>query len=156
MSTTDKESDISRRGFLALAAGWVATVFGGLAAATGAVHFLVPNVLYEPDARFKIGKPDLYPDGSITFIESQRVYILRKGNSYRALSATCTHLGCTVDHKGGGFHCPCHGSSFDDQGRVLGGPAPKPLSWFQVSLSKDARLMIDKNQLVSADQFLVV
>ena len=44
-------------------------------------------------------------------------------------SPMCTHLGCgyrweDADHK---FKCPCHGSVYDASGKVLDGPAPRPL-----------------------------
>jgi len=45
---------------------------------------------------------------------------------------------------------------FDDQGKVESGPAPQPLPWFQVTLSKDNRLLVDKSQAVPADKYLVV
>jgi len=43
-----------------------------------------------------------------------------------AINAVCTHLGCvvpwnTAEKK---FICPCHGSQYNDQGRVVRGPAP--------------------------------
>lgn len=45
-----------------------------------------------------------------------------------AFSAKCTHMGCTVAAKGKEFVCPCHGSRYDAAtGKVLNGPAPKPL-----------------------------
>jgi thiosulfate dehydrogenase [quinone] large subunit len=45
-----------------------------------------------------------------------------------ALSAICTHAGCTVDYQGGEIVCPCHGATYDAQtGAVTGGPAPYPL-----------------------------
>jgi len=156
MKPPPTNSDLTRRGFIALAFGWIAGGFAGLAAVGGAVRFLVPNVLYEPDQRFKAGRPDEFPDGSITFIEDQRVFLLRRGNTFRCLSAVCTHLGCTVNHAGEGFHCPCHGSTFDTQGKVTSGPAPRALTWFLVTMSKDQRLLVDKGQIVKADQYFVV
>ena len=45
-----------------------------------------------------------------------------------ALSAICTHQGCTVKGDGGELVCPCHGSVFDLSGANVSGPAPKPLS----------------------------
>lgn len=45
------------------------------------------------------------------------------------LSATCSHLGCTVkwNSEDGEFQCPCHGGRFSDTGEVLGGPPPTAL-----------------------------
>jgi menaquinol-cytochrome c reductase iron-sulfur subunit len=44
-------------------------------------------------------------------------------------SPMCTHLGCGYHWDGAAqqFKCPCHGSMFDISGRVVGGPAPRPL-----------------------------
>ena len=56
-----------------------------------------------------------------------------------ALSAVCTHLGCIVawQEKAGEFLCPCHGGRFSAEGQVLGGPPPKPLESFAVTLVGD-------------------
>jgi Rieske Fe-S protein len=61
-----------------------------------------------------------------------------------------------VNRAGSGYHCPCHGSVFDEQGSVKGGPAPRALTWFQVTLSKDNRLLVDKGRTVAADKYLVL
>jgi Rieske Fe-S protein len=51
----------------------------------------------------------------------------------QAWSAHCTHLGCRLDRViDGAVVCPCHGSRFDDQGRVLNGPAARPLQALRV------------------------
>jgi thiosulfate dehydrogenase [quinone] large subunit len=44
--------------------------------------------------------------------------------------ATCTHQGCVVDYdaQAAMFECPCHGATYDSEGKVTGGPAPKPLA----------------------------
>ena len=148
--------NVSRRGFLRLTLGWLAGAFAVAASATGAIRFLIPNVLFEPSQRFKAGKPDDYTDGSVTFMEDERVFIVRQGNTFRCLSAVCTHLGCTVNRAQQGYHCPCHGSVFDDQGSVKGGPAPRSLEWFEVALTKDNRLLVDKSRRVAADKYLVL
>jgi Rieske Fe-S protein len=148
--------DPSRRGFFRLALGWLAALFAAGASGAAAVRFLVPNVLFEPSQVFKAGKPEDYPDGSVTFLEDERVFLVRQGNTFRCLSAICTHLGCTVNRASQGYHCPCHGSVFDDQGTVKSGPAPRALEWFSVRLSKDNRLLVDKSQRVPADKYLVL
>jgi cytochrome b6-f complex iron-sulfur subunit len=49
-------------------------------------------------------------------------------DAFVALSAICTHQTCTITGFGNQrYVCPCHGSTFDINGRVLGGPAPAPL-----------------------------
>lgn len=48
--------------------------------------------------------------------------------TYAVLSPKCTHKGCTVDVQGARLVCPCHGSTYDREGRVLRGPAERPLA----------------------------
>jgi cytochrome b6-f complex iron-sulfur subunit len=155
-SAPQGHNGVSRRGFFQLTLGWLAGAFATALSAAGAVRFLVPNVLFEPSQIFRAGKPDDFPDGSVTFLEEERVFLVRQGNAYRCLSAICTHLGCTVNRADHGYHCPCHGSVFDDQGSVKAGPAPHALAWFQVTMSKDNRLLVDKNRRVAADKYLVL
>ncbi|MFJ7075448.1 FAD-dependent oxidoreductase [Streptomyces sp. NPDC098781] len=47
----------------------------------------------------------------------------------RAVSATCTHLGCVVafNRAEKAWECPCHGSRFAPDGSILQGPAVRPL-----------------------------
>jgi cytochrome b6-f complex iron-sulfur subunit len=156
MNDTAFKDDVSRRDFFGLALGWAAATFAVCASLVGSVRFLVPNVLFEPSLIFKAGKPADYPDSSVTFMEEERVFLVRQGNTFRCLSAICTHLGCTVNRVEHGYHCPCHGSLFDEQGNVKSGPAPRQLEWFQVTLSKDSRLLVDKSQRVNSDKYLVL
>jgi Rieske Fe-S protein len=55
----------------------------------------------------------------------------------RALSATCTHLGCRVRWDAGAdrFRCPCHGGAYSVEGRVLSGPPPRPLAELRARIS---------------------
>jgi Rieske Fe-S protein len=67
----------------------------------------------------------------------QTVFIVWDGSkNVRALSATCTHLGCQVQWDTGEakFRCPCHGGTFDAAGQVTGGPPPRPLDTVDVRL----------------------
>jgi len=148
-------SEFRRRDFLQLTLGWLSTIFALVASAAAAARYMIPNVLYEPNRRYKAQKAEEYPDG-VTFFPDLRVFLLRKGNTFRAVSAVCTHLGCTVNRTDKGFHCPCHGSVFDEAGNVTGGPAPRPLTWFAVTVSRDGRLVIDTTQTVSPEKYLVM
>ena len=93
--------------------------------------FIKPRATYGQPQRFAIGKPDEYPSGAKIALEAKRVCIVREGNKVAAISTTCTHLGCIVGISETGFACPCHGSRFDQDGNVTGGPAPKPLPLVQ-------------------------
>jgi cytochrome b6-f complex iron-sulfur subunit len=53
-----------------------------------------------------------------------------------AFSARCTHMGCTVAPAGKKLNCPCHGSVYDAaSGKVLNGPAPRPLKKVDVHVA---------------------
>lgn len=126
------------------------------------VRYLVPPRLPEAVTRRVVAakKTELAPGSFKTFpFGAQPGILIRDANGeFHAMSAVCTHLGCTVlqNANGKGFHCPCHGSQFDENASVTGGPAPKPLPWFLVSLSRDGRLVIDTSQPVQPDKYLVV
>jgi Rieske Fe-S protein len=63
----------------------------------------------------------------------------------RALSATCTHLGCQVrwDASDEKFRCPCHGGVFGADGAVLEGPPPRPLDVIEARVDPaDASILV--------------
>ena len=82
-------------------------------------------------------------DGWKTYTETTTAWvILDNKRNVTAFSPFCTHLGCAyrwqADHKN--FECPCHGSKFDLQGKVLIGPAERPLDRYPVKLEGSAAL----------------
>jgi len=74
--------------------------------------------------------------GSVNFKEG--IYLIREPNDLFALSARCTHLGCTVNYDAVSrkFACPCHGSVFSHSGKRIAGPARKDL--YRVPLTETA------------------
>jgi len=76
------------------------------------------------------------PDGGGIVLDKPAVVLTRKGSDVQAFSSVCTHQGCVVDRVAdGAINCPCHGSRFDAAtGKVLGGPAPRPLPPVAVSV----------------------
>ncbi len=148
--STPPPAGVSRRNFLALI-GWGSTslffagVLGSLA------RFMWPNVTFEPSTSFKAGVAEQMKDG-MTFIDNKKVFIWREGGTYYVVSAICTHLGCTVRWMpdASQYQCPCHGSYFAPDGKVISGPAPRGLDWLEVQLSADGQLVIDTEKKVPA------
>jgi cytochrome b6-f complex iron-sulfur subunit len=144
--------EVTRRGLIA--AGWGAFLafLGG--AAAGTARFMLPNVLYEPSQRFKLGQAKDLPMG-VTVNKENRVWVVRNEQGIYAIWSRCTHLGCTPNWFGaeGRFRCPCHGSNFNINGDVIAGPAPKPLWRCAVSLSPDGDLVVDKSVMENRPGF---
>ena len=86
------------------------------------------------------------------------MFLFKQDDGIFCISAICTHLGCTVNwlDSGSKFVCPCHGSNFDSDGRVIKGPAPGNLERYEVTLAKDGRLVINTRKIVGADYRLMV
>lgn len=132
------------------------------------VRALVPNVLYEPPRAFKVGLPQDFAVG-MTYVEDHRLFIGRDLRGLFAISAICTHLGCTVkmlnlnqprtvEIKGKAveiqqeFQCPCHGSRYYGDGTNYAGPAPRPLDWYRLEVSPDdGQLIVNSSQPVHHD-----
>lgn len=68
---------------------------------------------------------------------------LNNNNNLAAVNAACTHKGCTVAWKADKklFVCPCHDSEFSPDGKVVEGPADKPLPTYQAKIEGDAVLV---------------
>ena len=162
----------TRRSFLkTLGISAVLVALGGQIYAM--LRSLFPNVLYEPPQKFKVGGLDKFTEGG-TFLEQDRLFVFRNQNIFHAISASCTHLGCTVKMvklnqpkkvSAGGreieeqveFHCPCHGSKYYGDGTNYAGPAPRPLDYFGLEVSADdGQLIVDKANKVSQDFRLTV
>lgn len=77
-------------------------------------------------------------EGGIVKVDGDVVGAYRAPDgSYQAVSATCTHLGCSLKWNGAetSWDCPCHGSRFDTDGSVLDGPAVRPLDVVEVEIT---------------------
>jgi Rieske Fe-S protein len=114
-----RRSRLSRRNFIRVAA-WavVAMLLAALRAVTGRLIALQsgPRTVVVP----------VDPQQQLTFVAD--VVVCRTKDGIRALSARCTHLGCTIaQHADGLLVCPCHGSRFHLDGTVARGPAARPL-----------------------------
>jgi cytochrome b6-f complex iron-sulfur subunit len=67
---------------------------------------------------------------------------------YRAMSATCTHLSCTVQYRDDlrEVWCACHNGMYDLNGRNVSGPPPRPLEAFDVHVRGDEIVVARKRE----------
>lgn len=151
----ETKSEITRRKFF-LFFGWFGILSSLAGSALGSVRFMFPNVLYEPPTTFKIGKPADYPPNSVTFVQDQKLFVVRGKDGIegiRIISSVCTHMGCTpkwVEAKNQ-WVCPCHGSVFNLKGNVIAGPAPKSLPWYKAVIASDGKIIVNSKDYVKSD-----
>lgn len=136
--------------------GWLGVAVSGTIAAAGNLLYLKPAVDYGPPTRIRVGRPEEYKEGLKEIYENERIVVVCEKDGFAAISVKCTHLGCTVRTSDSGFECPCHGSQFDNDGFVTGGPAPAPLNWYQISLTPNGELEVDKSVVVPSGTYFKV
>ncbi len=76
-------------------------------------------------------------DGWIEETVKKAVWILTKdGQQFTAYDPRCTHLGCAYSWQAdrNRFFCPCHDGIYDVDGRVIGGPPPRPLDRYETKV----------------------
>jgi cytochrome b6-f complex iron-sulfur subunit len=129
----------SKRDFLKLFLGggvlaWLAAVAYPL------VAYLKPPVQGEVEVTsVKVGPLGGIEKNSGTIVRfgNKPVLLIRTAaGDLRALSATCTHLDCTVQYRKdlGSIWCACHNGTYDLNGRNISGPPPRPLEEYRVVL----------------------
>ena len=125
-----------RRGFLRFLGGAVGALLFSYAGRARAKKLALP--MSKVEALKKVG-------GSVSLdIKGQPVIFVRDTEkTVRAFDPTCTHKKCKVAYKSetGKLHCKCHKSAYDLTGKVLGGPAPAPLTQFRTKLKGDKLLI---------------
>jgi len=93
---------------------------------------------------------ELKPNSAKIFRFGSRpgLLIMNGDGTYRALSATCTHLGCTVQYRSDlrQIWCACHNGIYDLGGRNISGPPPRPLAVFDVHLRGDEIVVSRKRE----------
>ena len=143
--------ELTRRAFCGLCALSVAGMVNGCSSQSDSQSTLgaapsIPAATKEADGSWRVvggGKLDRGATLAFTLAAPTEPAILlfdAKGE-LAAFSTLCTHAGCTVAWQDNGLRCPCHNSRFDVAGRVLNGPATKPLSRYRVRRDGDDALV---------------
>ena len=104
----------------------------------GDVTRLAPNAPVEMSFRHN------RVDGWKIISEKGTAWVVRDaGGRITAFGPQCTHLGCAYhwDETKNEFLCPCHSSLFSMDGKVEGGPAPRPLDQYDVKVEGNKLLL---------------
>ena len=108
-----------------------------------ALKFMMPPTVAESAVnQVSAGKvAELEPNSARVFRFGSRPALLVRTatGEFRAYSAVCTHLNCTVQYNDQSrqIWCACHNGLFDLNGKVVGGPPPRPLEQFAAHIQGD-------------------
>lgn len=134
----------SRREFLRLATGLVSAIIGLLLGIPFVAALVAPTYRKSQSPYARVGEVGPLPteqpvdlrfrfqttDTFLKETETHEVWVIKHSDSdLTVFSPICTHLGCHYDWAASAqeFVCPCHNSIFSITGKVLAGPAPRPL-----------------------------
>jgi menaquinol-cytochrome c reductase iron-sulfur subunit len=154
----DQETPTARRSLLVAAIYGLWSLMAAALAAPAAVYLLLPprarrgseSVEIGELSQLALGVPEEVAfrrnrlDGWKLTSEKAAVWLVRRSeNDVVAFAPQCTHLGCAYhwDERRKNFLCPCHSSTFGIDGRVLSGPAPRPLDRYDVKI-ENGRLLL--------------
>lgn len=136
------KSDASRRSFLNYLLGT-----GALATLASIVYpiirFMVPPKVVESETSSvvaaKVSEVKLNEGRIFRFGSKPGILVKTPSGEYRAFSAICTHLDCTVQYRPDEklIWCACHNGRYDLAGRNISGPPPRPLEEFKVNVRGD-------------------
>jgi cytochrome b6-f complex iron-sulfur subunit len=107
------------------------------------IRFLIPPQIAESAESSVVAGTvtELPPNSGKIFKFGSRPGILihTPTGEFRAYSAICTHLDCTVQYRSDMRHiwCACHNGHYDLHGRNIEGPPPRPLEEYVVNIRGD-------------------
>jgi Rieske Fe-S protein len=85
------------------------------------------------------------------FLDDEDMLVRVSQTKYVALSLICKHKGCTVELTGKKFVCPCHGSEYAIDGKVIEGPAKKNLDTYETTYDPEKEtITIDMDKKIES------
>lgn len=154
---------VTRRRFLEGTLGWVTVAIASAVGIPAAIAWISPAFRTSEEGWAPVGSvveptedgPDLTTVGTPVLASFTQlvedaylaarpqeiaIFVTNHGDGkYSVYDAKCTHLGCPFewDEDSGSFFCPCHNGVFDKEGRVTGGPPPRPLDRYEYKVEAD-------------------
>jgi Rieske Fe-S protein len=138
----DRRKFVKQSCSLCLAAG-SGMFFGSFASCAAALTVYKTTV-----ADNKVTVPAaLFTNNDFQLIQAKNMYYnigLKKeeDGTYTALLLRCTHADNQLIPAGSGFKCTLHGSAFDNEGRVIKGPAERPLKKYPTQIQSDQIIIL--------------
>ncbi len=105
-----------------------------------ALRYIIPPAVAESTSRSvvaaKVGELKSNTGMIFKFGSKPGILIRTRDGGYKAFSAVCTHLNCTVQYRDDTrqIWCACHNGTYDLEGRNVSGPPPRPLEEFNVNV----------------------
>lgn len=154
----------TRRSFYGLFINLLGTAITAIVAVPAAAYLLIKPKSSTPDDLVEIADANALPigrpqevlftrtrvDGWKRVQEKTSAWLVKtEAGQVTAFAPTCTHLGCAYHWEGDAksFLCPCHDSVFDLSGKVLSGPAPRPLDRLIVEI-ENGKVLVNPNSKV--------
>lgn len=142
---------ITRRNFYVGAIYGIGALIGAALGIPAAIYLLLPPRIRQADEWIDVGDvTSLSPDSptemafrrnrvdgwKVSSDKTTAWVVKHPDNSVTAFGPQCTHLGCAYhwDESRNEFICPCHNSFFSIDGKVMGGPAPRPLDRYETKI----------------------
>jgi len=154
-------SMLERRGFVVGLLSVIGAVIGGALGLPLAGYTILPALRKRPETWIDAGAVTALPsgeprefriyekvrDGWLKTTVSKSVWAVKQASGDVVVySGLCPHLGCGFrwNREKQQFQCPCHTAAFGLDGRVLGGPPPRPLDTLQSKIEEGRLLVIYK------------
>ena len=102
-----------------------------------------PDLVTACKTAFNAGPATALVVGQAKFFACPKVFVMRDDAGIYALTAICTHMGCTVEFMTTDFQCPCHMSAYNLNGAVISPPAMLPLQHFACSFDGSGNILVD-------------
>jgi Rieske Fe-S protein len=105
-----------------------------------------------PSGPIAAGNVSAIAIGALVVMLGSNVVLGRDSQGLYAMSAVCTHAGCTLANSssGTGLFCGCHSSAFDRNGVVTQGPAQRNLQHYQVDVAADGAITVQGGMPISS------
>ncbi len=143
----EPQNKTGRRGFLGRLVMVIGLIAGYGTGAVYALQFLLPRKQKPRYRQLLVTSLDGIPkDGDKTFkdLAGREIVLVNTREGLKAISTTCTHLGCKVywEPENVRFFCPCHDGVFDVNGNVVSGPPPRPLDNYEVVVDENDNVFV--------------